>query len=88
MDKLMDAPYIQEAERIGYPSTDDEFPAHSVADRLSLAAGYISKAVQQLCTAADLSEGTEWENRLQEWIDELEDHGSDMRLAADKLVRE
>ena len=85
MSQLADAPYIREAELIGYPSDDIDLAVP--VDYMTQAHRFMSKAVSALCTAADLVEGTEYEKVMDSYIERLEDLQSDISLKKDEMQR-
>ena len=76
----MDAPYIVEAERFGYPSSEPEFDAPVVSGEMEKACGHINQAVDFLCRAADNCEGSALEKKISEMIEALEDFRCEIRL--------
>lgn len=84
MSQLPDAPYIREAELCGYPSPD-EIDLSVPVDYMTQAHRMISKAVSALCVAYRMTEGTEFEKKLDSLIDRLEDLQSDISLLKDDM---
>ena len=86
MSQIMDAPYIREAELIGYPSETD-IDLMVPVDYMTQAHRMLSQAVSALCRAADLTDGTEYAKVLDSFIERLEDIQSDISLKKDEMQR-
>ena len=86
MSQIMDAPYIREAELIGYPSEPD-IDLMVPVDYMTQAHRMLSQAVSALCRAADLTDGTEYAKVLDGFIERLEDIQSDISLKKDEMQR-
>lgn len=86
MTQVIDAPYIREAELIGMPPYD-EVDLEPVRSSMGNAHFHIGQAVSYLCAAADGCEGTEYEKKIVELIERLEDLQSDVNLQREKMRR-
>ena len=86
MSQLPDAPYIREAELCGYPSPD-EVDLTVPADYMTQAHRWMSSAVSALCVAYRMIEGTEYEKKLDDLIDRLEDLQGDVGLIRTEMQR-
>ena len=75
MNTLPDAPYITEAERIGYPADDfmGSDDAYAAADRMINAEYHLGQAVSWLIKAADIADRHGRSEQIDEMIRRIED---------------
>ena len=73
MEQIPDAPYIREAEMIGVPPYDDDFPLSDIKDDFSLAKECLGKAVYYLIWAANTAEKYGKHQPIDELIQLLDD---------------
>lgn len=83
---IADAPYIREAELVGEPTYDDDFPMSSIQAEFDVAYSFICKAVDHLCRAADEAEDYEKDKPIVELIEKLDDDFKhEMKVVLNKL---
>ena len=73
MERIPDADYILEAEAVGVPPYDDDFPFTDVKDDFDIAKDFISEAVQRLIRAANTAEKYGKDKPIDELIQLLDD---------------
>ena len=80
---IKDAPYIIEAELIGYP--EHPISNSEAASMLFESGEEMSIAIDYLCRAADLLEGSEHEKEADKLISQLEDLKCDIDTFREKI---
>ena len=81
---IQDAPYIVEAELIGYPGGDD-LERSVIASQISDADYHIGQALYKLCKAFDLTEGTEYQETADALLERFEDFRCDLNSLKRKI---
>ena len=84
---ILDAPYIIEAERTGYPGSEDELERSVIASFINEADGYLGQAIYKLCKAFDLTEGSEYQDQADKLLERLEDFRCDLGSLKRKIER-
>ena len=82
---IQDAPYIVEAELIGYPSSDDGLDRQVISSMINDADYHIGQAVYKLCKAFDLTEGSAFEKEADALLERLEDFRCDLNSLKRKI---
>lgn len=66
---------------------DEDFPAHSIADDMSIADFHLGQAVSFLCRAANLADRWNRAKEIDELIERLEDLRCDVSIRKEKMLK-
>ena len=79
--------YETDTERDLEKAFDEDFPAHSIADDMSIADFHLGQAVSFLCRAANLADRWNRAKEIDELIERLEDLRCDVSIRKEKMLK-